>query len=232
MKFQSRHWDLVKTSNDENIDPFDLVKDCVNHHADDCDKDIVNNFFTGYVGRFLSVGANNGADQTYDLLTMGWQGVYCEPDPYACVELIETVKPYKEQVTIINSAITPVGGVMDFYLALGESYVSSTLAGWIGCHTKSNNVQKILVNSLTLNQVLDRFNYEFDFVQTDVEGLDIEIVQSVDWSCVHRCKMICTEAGPAVLKQLCIQGDYMITDVTPTNSFYKKSQFILQNDRL
>ena len=232
MKFEPKHFAMVKSSNDENVDPFDLVKDCVVHHASDSDTDIVNNFFAGHVGRFLSIGANHGQDQTYDLLCKGWQGVYCEPDPYACIKLMETVQPYREQVTIINSAITPVGGPIDFYLAVGESFVSSTQVSWTQRHAKKNNIQKILINSLSLNQVLEQFNFEFDFVQTDIEGLDIEIIQSVDWSRVTSCRMICTEAGPAVLKQLCTQGNYMITDITPTNSIYKKQQFVLQHDSL
>jgi hypothetical protein len=71
------------------------------------------------------------------------------------------------------------------------------------------------------------FDYKFDYIQTDVESIDIQIIKTIDWSMVPNCKMICTEAGPAVLKQLCIEGNYMITDITPTNSFYKQQKFVL-----
>ena len=75
---------------------------------------------------------------------------------------------------------------------------------------------------MTFEHLLDLVGRDFDYVQTDVEGLDIQIIQTVDWSKLTQCQMICTEAGPAVLKQLCEQAGFMITDCTPTNSIYKK----------
>jgi FkbM family methyltransferase len=226
-KFTSDHFQSVCLSNDPGVDPFDLIKSCVTHHAQPNDNRIVSEFFDGVTGKFLSIGANNGLDQTYELLIKGWTGVYCEPDPFACAKLIETTKNFKDQVTILNCAITPTGGVTEFFLALGNSFVSSLSLDWIDNHVKNSTTQKIITHSLAFSQVLAMFDYDFDYIQTDTEGYDIQIIESLDWSLVPTCKMICTEAGPAVLKQLCQQGEFMITDITATNSFYKHKKFVL-----
>jgi predicted membrane-bound spermidine synthase len=110
---------------------------------------------------------------------------------------------------------------------LGNSFVSSLSLDWIDNHVKNATTQKIITHSLAFSQVLAMFDYEFDYIQTDTEGYDIQIIESLDWSLVPTCKMICTEAGPAVLKQLCQQGEFMITDITATNSFYKHKKFVL-----
>lgn len=226
-KFTADHFNSVCLSNNPDVDPFDLIKSCVTHHTRPVDNQIVSEFFNGVVGKFLSIGANNGFDQTYELLVKGWTGVYCEPDPFACAQLIETTKNFKDQVTILNCAITPTGGVTEFFLALENSFISSLSSDWIGNHDKNAKVQKIFIHSLAFSQVVAMFDYDFDYIQTDIEGYDIQIIESLDWSLIPTCKMICTEAGPAVLKQLCSQGEYIITDITPTNSFYKHKKFVL-----
>jgi FkbM family methyltransferase len=227
MIYNINHIAKICLSNDPAIDPYDLVKECVVHHSEPDDRLIVSTFFAGQTGKFLSIGANDGKDQTFDLLCNGWTGVYCEPDPFACAQLIETTKDFKDQVTIINCAVTPAGGTIEFYLAINNSAVSSLDSEWVRDHQPDAVVRKIIVNSLTLTDILLMFNYKFDYIQTDIEGQDIQIIETVDWSSMPTCKMICTEAGPAVLKQLCRQGGYLITDITPTNSFYCQHQFVL-----
>lgn len=224
--YNDAHFIKVCLSNNENEDPFDLVKDCVKYHTTDIDNTIVAAFFNNQVGRFLSIGANSGNDQTYQLLVNGWQGVYCDPDPYACAKLIETTKNFKDQVTIINCAITPTGGITDFYLAIDHSVISSLDSSWIDAHKKNTTIRKIIVNSLKFDDILKMFDYTFDYIQTDIEGYDAQVIESINWAILPSCKMICTEAGPTVLKQLCQQGNYMITDITPTNSFYCKRQYL------
>ena len=225
--YTNEHFKKVCLSNDPDIDPYDLVKACVNHYGTNNDNKIVASFFENTVGNFLSIGANNGQDQTYQLLVNGWTGVYCEPDPYACIKLIETTKNFKNQVTILNCAITPSGGVNEFYISVDHSQISSLDKNWLTDHIPNVQMQKIMINSLAFSKVLEMFDYKFDYVQIDAEGFDIQIIQSLDWACIPNCKMICTEAGPAVLKQLCQQGGYMITDRTLTNAFYKQKQFVL-----
>lgn len=213
--------DAVKNSNDENVDPFDLIKKYVKYHSDrNADDTIVRKFFHGHIGKFLILGANNGLDQSYQLLKNGWHGVYCEADPHACVELLKSTEKFKNQVKIINSLISTNNGLISFYSSADHSHLSSVIQGWGQTH----NVQtrELISNALTPSDLFNLVGYDFDYVQTDLEGIDIELIESIDWGLLKQCQLICTEAGPAVLKKLCQQGNFLVTDITNTNCYYTK----------
>jgi len=228
-KFQPHHWEQVKQGC--NIDTLTLVQQCVKFHSpldDDADTKIVGEFFNSFTGNFLCCGSNNGVDQSFQLLERGWTGVYVEPDPYACIELIKETSKYKDQVKILNVAIFPDTGIKRFNIATSSSWCSSGKDGWAEEHgVDSSVIQPIFVNAVTLTDIMEWLDYKVDYVQTDLEGFDIQVINSFDWSLATSCKMICTEAGHAVLQPLCRQGDFMITDITGTNSFYKKKEFLL-----
>ena len=212
---------LVNNSNDPDVDPYDLVKHQVTIHNEHIDEIIVLNYFAEiHNGKFLIVGAQGGDDFSQQLLHRGWQGVYCEPNPITCSELLNNTEDYRSQVSILNVAITPDGGPVDFYIDPNPGE-STTVKNW---RETTHLNRKIIVNSMTFTQLFELTGYDFDYVQTDTEGLDIKIIETVDWSKLTRCKMICTEAGPAVLKQLCQQAGFMISDRTPTNAIYKKNR--------
>jgi FkbM family methyltransferase len=211
---------LMQNYNNPDVDLYDLIKHQVNIHSEDVDGDIVLNYFAEVSnGKFLIVGAHDGKDHSQQLLSRGWQGVYCEPNPMICSELVNNTEDYRSQVTILNVAITPSGGPIDFYLDPNTS-LATTVKNW---RESTNLSRKIIVNSMTFTQLFELTGYNFDYVQTDTEGLDIQIIETVDWSKLTQCRMICTEAGPAVLKQLCRQNRFMLTDQTPTNAIYKKN---------
>ena len=210
----------MQNYNNPDVDLYDLIKHQVNIHSEDVDGDIVLNYFAEVSnGKFLIVGAHDGKDHSQQLLSRGWQGVYCEPNPMICSELVNNTEDYRSQVTILNVAITPSGGPIDFYLDPNTS-LATTVKNW---RESTNLSRKIIVNSMTFTQLFELTGYNFDYVQTDTEGLDIQIIETVDWSKLTQCRMICTEAGPAVLKQLCRQNRFMLTDQTPTNAIYKKN---------
>jgi|APSaa5957512535_1039671.scaffolds.fasta_scaffold24434_5 FkbM family methyltransferase len=211
-----QHFHKVINSDDPAVDPYDLISDVVNKHHTACDAEIVSEHFADRTGSFLCVGAMDGNDQTLQLLENGWTGVYCEPDPRTFKQLTHTVEPHKDRVTLINAAVSPRAGLAPFNLA-SQCGHSSLIDSWAQRHGDTN-VDRIQVNCVTLKELLTQ---KFDYIQTDTEGLDRAIISSVDWTKVPSCEMICTEAGAAVLKQLCQQGDYIITDMTPTNAFYR-----------
>ncbi len=58
--------------------------------ADTTDDQIVYDFFKNSTGKFLEIGANIGKNGTgWQLLQNNWEGVYCEPDPVACADLMK-----------------------------------------------------------------------------------------------------------------------------------------------
>jgi FkbM family methyltransferase len=215
----------------EDIDPYELVKKRVNIHTDTyADQRIVLEHFKNSIGNFLCVGAGNGLDPTRELLKLGWHGVYCEPDPFACTQLIMNTKEFADQITIINSAITPNGGIADFYVSIDNFVFSSLKPDWAEKHT-DNSKRIIKINTISFRDLLSYLNINFDYIQTDTEGLDIELIESVNWVHYPSVKVICTEARASVFKQLMQQGKFMITDITNTNAFYIKQNYGNTNDK-
>ena len=188
-------------------------------HSDNNDESIVLEYFAEVCdGKFLIVGAHDGNDFSQRLLRDGWQGVYCEPNPITCSTLIKNTEKYRSQVTILNVAITPQSGPIDFYLD-PNSFDATTVKNW---KKSTNSSRKIIVNSMTFTQLFELVGYNFDYVQTDTEGVDIQIIETVDWSKLTQCRMICTEGGTAVANQLYQQAGLIMSDKTPTNAIYKK----------
>lgn len=221
-------------TNQEWVDPYQLVEKIVNLHVTDTDSIIVNDFFAGRTGKFLIIGANNGMDHSRALLENGWQGIYCEPDPFAVVELIKNTDQYKSQVNIINAAITDNNyGLQPFYLSLENSACSSLSSEWITAQVTSGggSQRKVLTNSISFRSLIEYIGNDFDFISIDVEGHDIDLCESIDWGQFANLKMILLEAGPSVLKQLYAQGQFILTDRTPTNAVYIKKDFMLKDTK-
>jgi FkbM family methyltransferase len=240
--FTAQDFSDVQNSTIQGADPYDLVKHKVRHHdqkenhQDHVETDILSQHFT-QPGHFLNVGANDGRDQTLPLLQSGWHGTYCEPDPTAVARLLETTQEHWDRVTILNVAISPNGGMAPFHLA-SKNYLSSLQSGWaesLGHIVQApmhgpvgyKSAGTIWHNCLTMTQLLERSDQVFDYIQTDAEGSDMDIIASVDWSRFPGTQMICTEAQTTVLKHLCRSGNFMITDQTPTNSIYRHRSCLL-----
>jgi FkbM family methyltransferase len=219
-------YDYAANTNDENIDPYELVRELINHHNKHIDGNIVDSFFNNVTGRFLVIGANNGIDHSKNLLENGWQGVYCDPDPFALTELIENTRLYKNQIQIINTAVLPENlGLQKFYLSINDSMYSSSLPDWASTHLSNNSQREILINSISFQSLIDLIGNDFDFISVDVEGIDIPLCESINWGQFYNLKLILLEAGPSVIKQLYAQGRFIMTDRTPTNAIYKKLSY-------
>jgi len=232
--FTAQDFDDVQNSNSSDVDPYDIVKhkvrqhDRKGNHRDHVETDILSQHFT-QPGHFLNIGANDGLDQTLPLLQSGWHGTYCEPDPVAMARLLETTREHRHRVSIINAAISPHGGMAPFHLA-GATYHSSLREGWADAQSgapRENTPRTIWNNCVTMTQLLERSPEPFDYIQTDAEGSDRDIITSVDWQRFPGTQMICTEAGPSVLKHLCQSGNFMITDRTRDNAIYRHRSCLL-----
>jgi hypothetical protein len=192
-------------------------------HCQDLDDVVVSDFFKSQpTGRFLCIGSANGIDQTRSLLEKGWSGVYCEPDPVALSDndghgLLRATKEFRDKIVIVNAAITSTSDVCEFYINKTIA-LSTTKKEWA-----DNDSIPIIINSLGVNQLLDYVGEDFDYVQIDAEGADVEIVNSIDWSKrLPNCKMIGVELGIQNWIQLWNQGNYVIASVTEHNMYFRR----------
>ena len=194
---------------------------------------ILDKFFideaVGFKGRFLEIGADDGKDHLYHLLAKGWDGVYCEPDPRCCYELIKNTESYKNQVTIINSAVMDQQGLIDFYFSSNGSGTSSLDQSWherMKEHVPESNIRKIITNAISTQELLTLVGTDFDIVSIDAEGSDDRIVTSIDWQQFDRCRILLIEGNLHLRNQLEEQGNFKVYTETDSNIIYVKDQYL------
>jgi FkbM family methyltransferase len=200
---------------------------------------ILEDTFKDFKGKFLGIGAHIGNDWSLPLLDQGWTGVYCEPDPFACAELIKNTEKYQSQISIVNSAVMATSGLRQFYLSLNSSFLSSMRSDWMekllsikyNKHWDQNPRKlSITTNAISFQELLNYVGKDFDLIVIDTEGSDAEIIASIDWKQLTNCKMICFEQEFAelepyadIIKQLHDQGPFVMTDQSSCNSIYRRT---------
>jgi FkbM family methyltransferase len=192
-------------------------------HSQDVDDALVSDFFKSQpTGKFLSIGAANGIDQTWALLHKGWSGVYCEPDPVALTSvdghgLLRATKDFSDRVMVVNAAIAATSGVCQFYINHTIALSTTKL------HLSDTSSRPIIINSLGVNQLLDYVGEDFDYVQIDAEGADHEIITAIDWATrLPICKLLGVELGIELWRQLWEQGRYAMSSVTEHNTYFRR----------
>lgn len=178
-------------------------------------------------GRFLCIGSANGVDQTYSLLSKGWTGVYCDPDPLVFQGLFDATASFSEKTVLVNAAIVPEPGITEFHISSTQA-LSSVYRDLAGADSR-----KLVINPMTLDQLLDYVGEDFDYVQIDIEGVDDDVIKSIDWSKrLPRCKMIGIETGLLIWEYLWDAGNYVLTDLTEHNAYYRRLLTIDQDKKL
>jgi FkbM family methyltransferase len=134
-------------------------------------------------GFYLDIGANdpsfnNNMKRFYD---KGWSGINIEPG-------LDSIKQFREiraRDINLNIGVGPVKGSMTFYQIVGDSTLSSfnmktakKMAAKFGL-----TIEEIAVDVLRLTDIFEQYVQEkqVDFMSVDVEGLDLEVLQSNDW---------------------------------------------------
>jgi FkbM family methyltransferase len=161
---------------------------------------VITNFFGPDPKKFLCIGAQDGLDHTHLLLKGGWSGIYCEPNPIVCSELITNTEVYKDKVTIINGAVMGKSGLQTFYLCKNITAISSFQESWTD-HTMPDllkkfpelpsepEIQEILTNTISAQDLINHLGTDIDFISIDAEGSDPEIIMNMPWGILDKCKM-------------------------------------------
>lgn len=149
--------------------------------------------FGSRTGRFLDVGAFDGVtfSNTYPLYRAGWKGVMVEPAPTAFSRL-EMTYPENTGVELVNAAICRESGLRLFHSCQGD--FPSTFRGDRKEHFSRHPYRPITVNATTWEALLDMFPGPYDFLNIDVEGLNLEVL--MDCPIIDQIEMVCIEADP------------------------------------
>lgn len=155
--------------------------------------------FAGRVGRFLDIGAFDGVtlSNTRMLYDAGWSGVLVEPDPLHFGGLLRNY-PETDRAALVLAAIVPCkldtveGRPRPFWHNCGD--VPSTFVIERGPHFSASPYRKMWVVPMTIHGFRQAFGTDFQFVNIDVEGLNVQVFQAVlAWM---RAEMICVEIDP------------------------------------
>ena len=180
-------------------------------------------------GRFLDIGAYDGFNlsNTYALYEGAWDGVLVEASPVVFVKLMETyaetVGNKESNIILVNSAVVPGGpSPMTFYDSGGDAI--GTMDSFSKERWPRAKWYPILINTMSIHDLLFTVGYDFDFISIDVEGINLELFLSLPLDKLTNLKMICVEHDGKVVRMTEYLGkDWTLIDLNPENAIYLKN---------
>jgi len=184
---------------------------------------IITDFFNGKTGRFLDIGAYDGKafSNTMRLAELGWGGVCVEPSPNPLIGLLKH-HAERPNIDIVNVALGETAGFMDFHDSGGDAISTLDMAhrqkweaGWKAKFTKFK------IFTVTVPMLLDEVGPDFEFINLDVESLNIQLFRALPLEIMSKVRLICVEhdghhaemesiAGRCGYKQIAFNGENII----------------------
>jgi FkbM family methyltransferase len=177
---------------------------------------------------YLDIGANDPRfiSNTYKLYRKGSMGVLVEPNPTLC-NLLKKKRP-RDTVLNFGVGINNINKAK-FYLFPKDSNGLSTFSekdamywqevGMKG-HGKIYFEDIIEVDLVPINEILYKYfisqKKSIDFISLDVEGLDLDILRSIDFN-TFKPKVICVETLQYSLNQLEQKNEEIISFLLENN---------------
>ena len=154
-------------------------------------------------GVYVDIGAWHPvkASNTYFFYFRGWKGICVDPNP----DMALLFQKYRNADTFINKAVGY--GKDKLYYMLEES--SSSMNTFDLDFLKENNLEGTIIetkklNFISLEKLLDenlKVDERLDFFDIDVEGLDLQVLESNNWG-KYRPKIIIVETHISLEKDL------------------------------
>lgn len=164
-----------------------------------CGEDLIvkflfENFFKIENPTYMDIGANHPRkiSNTYLFYRNKCHGVLIEPDP-ALYKMLVSKRAKRDMC--LNIGIGKTNSLLEFYrmsVPALNTFSQKEAMEAIKQDVNLKIVEVIKVEVKNLNDVLEEIGYVPDFVSIDVEGLDLEIVESVDFD-RFRPKVFCVE---------------------------------------
>lgn len=144
-------------------------------------------------GFYIDVGCNRPIEgnNTFKLYLNGWNGINIDGNS----SLIDSFNKIRKKDINICAIISNTKEKIKFYISDDDrvSTVSEDFKEWIKDDRKYGSCIEIIPHSL--NEILEQQTiqiHNFDFLNIDVEGHDLEVLQSIDLE-KYRPEIICIE---------------------------------------
>lgn len=165
-------------------------KDSQVYSQNDEEKFILEYFDGSDPGRFLDIGAADGIcmSNTYALYLKGWTGMAVEPSRSLFIALAQNVP----RLMRVNTAIGLGNGLETFYDSGGDLISTLDTAHRDLWAAQGVKYEPTIVTVETWDVLLIG-DYDFDFLNLDVEGTNIELMKQIPLPLVQRLKLACIE---------------------------------------
>ena len=200
---------------------------------------VVNRLLEGQKkGFYVDIGAHHPCrfSNTYFFYKKGWSGICIDPLPNT-KKLFKKIRP-KDQVLEIG--ISEVAGKIKYYM-FNEPDLNTFNSEVANSRNGVNNfklIQTIEISTLPLADVLKVYTIPksgIDLLSVDVEGFDLEVLKSNDWS-VFKPKVIIAEALGAKMENIendliykfLVDKGYSVYAKTGYSMIFLKSDFLTQ----
>lgn len=165
------------------------------NYSQNNEESIILEFFGEKKGRFLDIGAYDGKafSNTYRLAELGWGGVCVEPSPNSFIGLMRHHEN-RPDIELFNLCLGETAGFADFHDSGGDAI--STLdpahrqkweAGWKAKFTKFK------VFTVSVPMLLNEIGADFEFINLDVESLNIQLFRALPLEVMNKTRLICVE---------------------------------------
>lgn len=184
-----------------------------------------------YKGFYVDVGAHHPYrfSNTMHFYNNGWKGINIEPTPGA----IRLFNIFRKRDINLNLGIAAIAGILPFYCFAEPALNSFSLAyseNRSAATTQYAIVKTIPVETIPLSQVFEKYlppGQQIDFLTIDAEGLDMEVLQSNNWSkylplfvMVEACLDIQMVTQSEIFHYM-IARNYKLVAVTARTLFFK-----------
>jgi len=146
-------------------------------------------------GRFMDIGAYDGKtfSNTLRLAELGWAGVCVEPSPTAFAGLLK-VHADNPEVILVNAAVGVKDEWIDFYDSGGDAVSSSSTQHVSKWQTNAGvKFSRFMLKSISMDELFTKFGSNFQFINLDVESLNINLFRILPWTWLKNTLILCVE---------------------------------------
>ncbi|MBW2673481.1 MAG: hypothetical protein JRD89_08730 [Deltaproteobacteria bacterium] len=171
---------------------------------------IVFNYFDGFVGRFLDIGAYDGVacSNTYALTRNGWGGTLVEGGIAAFCALranhtgegLQLVHAVMAQAAAVrpliewweNAQERPGGYEAGWWAGLGSTTMSAQRDRMLELYGKPENWRRFWVRPLSTGRLIERCPGPYHFITVDTEGSSVPLLCELDLAALQT-QVVCIE---------------------------------------
>lgn len=139
--------------------------------------------FNRFEGKYLDIGCFEPVtfSNTYFFYLKGWDGFVVDPNP-SLSAMFDKIRP---KDTFINRGISGTAGTLSYYMLPQKMSSMNTFDySFLEKNDLTSFVEKeIKIPICTMEDLVKEFKLKdkIDFIDVDVEGLDLEVLQSNNW---------------------------------------------------